>query len=153
MTKNAFRAYALSLLALALAACSSDYNKGPAVNPNLYPSQYKAEVIATLRPMFVDNETATVSGAEISQPVLTPVGKDQRYSLCVHYTAHGTSPGDAGVSTRRGYFFGGHLNQLIPVSDDECKGVAYQPFNELNRLCLGNACAKRAKPKGGWSLF
>ncbi len=151
MTKNALAAVALSIMAFTLAACSSS-GDAIAVNPNVYPADYKSEVIATLRPLFVQNETATVSGAEISPPALTPVDKDQRYSLCVRYTAHGTSPGDIGVVTRRGYFFAGHLNQLVPVTGDDCKSAAYQPFNELNRICLGDACQKK-KSKSGWGLF
>jgi hypothetical protein len=152
MARNTAGALLFSTLALALAACSSSGGDAVTVNPNIFPTQYKAEIIATLRPMFAKNDTSSVTGAQISPPVLTPVDKDQRYSLCIHYTAHGGS-GYAGTATRRAYFFGGHLNQLIPVSDDTCAGVAYQPFNELNRICVGEACEKTQKSKSGWGLF
>jgi len=152
MARNTAGALLLSTLALALAACSSSGGDAVTANPNVFPAQYKAEIIATLRPLFAKNDTSSVTGAEISPPVLTPVDKDQRYSLCIHYTAHGGG-GYTGASTRRAYFYAGHLNQLVPVSDDTCAGVAYQPFNELNRLCLGEACTKTKKSKSGWGLF
>jgi hypothetical protein len=152
MTKNVLMAFALSVLALGLVACSSDSDKAALANPNVYPTNYKGTIVATLRELFKKNQTAWVSGALISPPVLSQVGKDQLYTLCVHYTAHGGS-GYVGISTRRGYFYAGHLNQLVPVSDDQCAGVAYQPFKELNRLCAGDACAKSQKSKSGWGLF
>ncbi len=153
MIKNALMVLALSVAPLALAACSSSGGDAVTANPNIYPSDYKSEVIATLRPMFNDNETASISGAEISPPALTPVGKDQLYSLCVRYSAHGIDAGNVGTATRRGYFYGGHLNQLVPATDDDCKGVAYQPFAELNRVCLGKGCQDHQKGKSGWGLF
>ncbi len=151
MARNAVAAVVLAGLVLVLAACSSDYNKKPLVNPNIYPTQYKQQVIATLLTIFTRNQTATVSGASISPPVLTAVDKDQRYTLCVSYTAHGVGSSVSGSATRRAYFYGGQLNQLIPVTEDECAGVAYQPFNELNNICLGKACEDRARRRK--SLF
>ncbi len=145
MARNAVRAILLPALMLTLAACSSGSSKVAAVNPNVYPAQYKQQIIATLRTIFEKNETATVSGALISPPVLTPVGNDQRYTLCVRYTAYGVGHDISGGATRRAYFFSGQLNQLIPITGDECAGVAYQPFEELNRLCLGQACERKPK--------
>jgi hypothetical protein len=152
MTKNALVAVALSVLVLALAACSSDSDKAALTNPNVYPTDYKGAIVATLRELFKKSETASVSGALISPPVLSQVDKDRLYTLCVHYTAHSAN-GYVSTSTRLGYFYGGQLNQLVPVSDDQCAGVAYQPFNELNRLCVGEACEKTKKSKSGWGLF
>ncbi len=154
MAKKAHKAFLLSILALALAACSSfGSGKDVAVNPNLFPSAYKRQIVATLIELFKKNETISVSNALISPPVLAQVGQDQRYTLCVRYTAHGTSPGMVADSTRRAYFYAGQLNQLVPVKDEACSGVAYQPFKELNSACLGKACEERAKKKSGWSLF
>jgi hypothetical protein len=152
MTKNALVAVALSALALALAGCSSDSGKAALANPNVFPTGYKGAIVATLRELFKKNGTASVSGALISPPVLSQVDKDQLYTLCVHYTAHGGG-GYVTSATRRAYFYAGHLNQLVPVKDDACAGVAYQPFNELNRVCLGDACKDQEKSKGGWGLF
>jgi len=127
----------LSALAMALAACSSDSKPE---NPNLFPTDYKDEIIATLKKLFKDNDTIKVSGAFVSDPVLRPVGKDQLYTACVRYTAHGTSPGEIGNAVRIAYFYGGHLNQLIEANQDQCGNAAYKPFPELDKYCVGIGC-------------
>ena len=131
----------LSIFAVALAACSHSTPK--AVQPNLFPSDYRNEIVSTLKNLFKKNETIRVTDAYISAPVLTQVGKTQLYSACVRYTAHGTSPGIVGTAIRIAYFYGGHLNQLIPATDDRCKTAAYQPFPELAKVCLGKGCQSK----------
>jgi hypothetical protein len=131
------RAACLCLLsALAMAACSSDSKPE---NPNVFPKDYKMEIIDTLKKLFASNDTARVSGALISDPALRPVGKDQLYTACVRYTAHGTSPGEIGHAMRVAYFYGGHLNQLVEASQEQCGSAAYKPFPELNKYCVGAA--------------
>ena len=49
----------------------------------------------------------------ISDPVLTPVGNDQRYTACVRFNARDANRQYMGSTDRIGYFFGGHLNQLV----------------------------------------
>jgi hypothetical protein len=127
----------LSALAMALAACSSDSKPE---NPNVFPTDYQREILDTLKKLFTSNDTARVSGAFISDPVLRPVGKDQLYTACVRYTAHGTSPGEIGNAVRIAYFYGGHLNQLIEASQDQCGNAAYKPFPELDKYCAGTGC-------------
>ena len=61
-------ASALALaLALALAACSSD-KKQPEENPNVFPADYKTEILTTMTTML-DNPT-NVRNAYISDPIL-----------------------------------------------------------------------------------
>jgi hypothetical protein len=127
----------LSALAMALAACSSDSKPE---NPNMFPTDYQKEVLATLQKMFASNDTARVSGAFISDPVMRPIGNVQRYTACVRYTAHGTSPGEIGNVVRIAYFYGGHLNQLIEASQGQCGDAAYKPFPELDKYCVGTGC-------------
>ena len=127
----------LSALAVALTACSSDSKPE---NPNLFPKDYKKEIIDTLKKLFASNDTVRVSGAIISDPALRPVGKDKLYTACVRYTAHGTSPGEIGHAMRVAYFYGGHLNQLVDASQEQCGNAAYKPFPELNKYCVGTGC-------------
>jgi hypothetical protein len=135
----------LTALALALPACSSD-NYATATNPNIAPTNYKKEIVDALRNVFVTNDTASVSSAGISDPVLRP--GDSRYTACVRYTAHGVVPGQIGNAERIAYFHGGRLNQLIPANEGQCDKVAYKPFPELDRLCLGKACGDQDKKSG-----
>jgi hypothetical protein len=128
----------LSAFAVALGACSHD--TGPAVDPNLFPTDYKREIVVTLQKLFTKNETVRVSDALIADPSLAVVDKEQRYMTCVRYTAHGVNPGDIGSAVRLAYFYGGHLNQLIPATGDQCSRAVYKPFLELDKLCLGQGC-------------
>ena len=134
------RAASLALIlafTAALAACSSDSKPE---NPNLFPTDYKTEIVVTLKKLFASNDTIKVTAAVISDPVLRPVGNAQLYTACVRYTAHGISPGEIGNAVRIAYFYGGHLNQLIEANKDQCGNAAYKPFPELNKYCVGTGC-------------
>ena len=117
----------LSILVLALAACSSDSGDAVAVNPNIYPTDYKSEIIATLRPMFFEHQTATISGAEISPPALTAIDKDQRYSLCVRYTEHAAGTGNINTGIRRICYRKpyklGQIEEMVRISGVELRQV------------------------------
>ncbi|HZQ14951.1 MAG TPA: hypothetical protein VFB31_19260 [Pseudolabrys sp.] len=130
----------LSALAAAAAGCSPD--KVPTVDSNTAPtSRYKDEIIDALKKnVFEKNDTLTVSNAMISDPALQPVGGEQHYAVCVRYTAHGTVYNITGSAERIGYFFAGHLNQLIEASEGQCAKAVYKPFPELNQVCLGKGC-------------
>lgn len=138
MAKSAAGLVLLSALAMALAGCLGDKNSQPVAN--VYPKDYKNEIVATLRKdVFTKNDTTLVSGAFVSDPVLQTTGNSQLYVTCVRYTAHGTG-NLTGNATRIGYFYGGHLNQLVPVEGDECAKAAYKPFSELDKVCAGTGC-------------
>jgi len=125
-------------IAAATSACSS--KDKDVVEANKFPADYKGEIVATLRKLFEQSETVKVSGAFVSEPALTKLGKDQRYIVCVRYTGHGLNPGEIGKATRVGFFYGGHLNQLIPANEGQCDKAAYKPFPELNAFCIGRGC-------------
>jgi hypothetical protein len=126
-----------SVLAMALAACSSDKaTKEP--EPNILPTNYKQEVIDTLT-RILDDPT-NVRDAFISEPVLRPAGKEERYTVCVRANARNPSRHYTGAQDRIGYFFGGHLNQLIDATKEQCGNAAYKPFPELEKFCLGTKC-------------
>jgi hypothetical protein len=132
----------LSALAVAtLLGCTPD--KRPEAENNAPPaSGYKDEIIATLRTVFDKNDTNSVSNAMIADPVLRGTGKDVHYTICVRYTARGTIYNLNANAERVAYFYGGHLNQLVEVTKDECSNVVYKPFPELNQVCAGIGCKK-----------
>jgi hypothetical protein len=114
----------------------------PKIESNAFPSDYKHEIIQTLRTSVFDkNDTVRVTNAMIAGPVLQQVGKEQHYIACISYTAHGTAYDIAASATRIAYFYGGHLNQLVPADEGQCVKAAYQPFPELNQFCIGKGCA------------
>jgi hypothetical protein len=140
MSKRAASLVLLSALAISLAACSND--KIMEVNPNLAPARYKDEIIDTLRTLFENNETQTVTNAMITDPALRPVGSEQRYMVCVRYTAHGTAYNLSANAERVAVFYGGRLTQLIEATKEQCGNAAYKPFPELNAVCIGKGCDK-----------
>jgi hypothetical protein len=137
MVRNAARLVLLSALAAAVAACTPDK---PKVEMNILPTHYKEEIVETLRKLFSTNDTTSVTNAMITDPVLRPVDKEQQYTICVRYTAHSAAYKLTANAERIGYFYGGHLNQLVEASKEQCGNAAYKPFPELDKLCLGTGC-------------
>lgn len=125
---------------LALAGCgSNDYlGKPKEVDPNIVPANYKKEIVDTLKGVLID--PTNVRDAFISEPALTAVGKDQRYAACVRLNSRGYHREYLGSKDRIAYFFGGHLNQLVDASKEQCGNAAYKPFPEVEKLCLGKSC-------------
>jgi hypothetical protein len=142
MSRNAMHASLLSglvlTLSLALAACTSDSKKDAEPEPNIFPTNYKNEILDTL-PRVLDDPT-NVRDAFITEPMLRSTGKDQRYVVCVRANARDINRNYAGSKDRIAYFFGGHINQLIEATKEQCGNAPYKPFPELEKLCLGDRC-------------
>lgn len=122
--------------AAALAACSG--NMETAVGPNVVPTDYRREILNTLQ-KSLDNPL-NVREAAISDPVLRPAGRDQRYSICVRENSRDSTGQYRGVKEHIGWFYGGQLNQLIEATPGQCAGAAYQPWPELEKLCQATKC-------------
>ncbi len=126
-------------LALALAACSST-GKESEENPNVFPSNYKDEILNTLTTLLDD--PTNVRDAYISDPVLSAAtGKDGRYTVCVRSNSRNANKHYMGSKDRIAFFYGGHLNQLIDATKEQCGSAAYKPFPELEKLCQARKCA------------
>jgi hypothetical protein len=125
------------LMAALLAACA-DASKPALVDPNTYPAAFKQEILDTLT-RTLDDPT-NVRDAFLSDPVLEKVGNDQRYTACVRYNARDLVHQYKGSTDRIAYFYGGHLNQLVEASPEQCGKAAYKPFPELEKLCLAKKC-------------
>src|SRR6185436_8811702 len=135
---RAMLASALALaLALALAACSSD-KKEPEENPNVFPADYKSEILTTMTTMLDD--PTNVRNAYISDPMLRAVVKDERYPVCVRSDSRNISRQYSGSKDRIAIFYAGHLNQLIDATKEQCGNAAYKPFPELEQLCQAKKC-------------
>lgn len=137
MTKFAANAYFVFALALSLAGCSSS-SKQPEENPNQFPADYKNEILNTMNATLED--PTNVRGAYISEPALRPAGKDERYVVCVRSDSRNANKHYTGSKDRIGYFYGGHLNQLVEATKEQCGNAAYKPFPELEKLCQAKKC-------------
>jgi hypothetical protein len=134
---RAARCVILLAAAAALAACSNA-TKQVAVDPNLYPSDYQQELLQTLRTSL--DVPTNVRDAAISEPVLRAAGQDRRYSVCVRANSRDISGSYTGVKEHIGWFWGGHLNQLVEANPGQCAGAAYRPWPELEKLCQATKC-------------
>ena len=127
----------LSALVAALAACTSA-GKDDNVEPNIFPSAYKKDILDTMTRDLID--PTNVRDAFITDPVLAAGNKDQRYTVCVRYNPRDFNRDYSGNTVRIGYFYGGRLNQLVEPSSGQCAKAVYKPFPELEKLCYGKTC-------------
>jgi hypothetical protein len=125
---RALRGGAPAALALALAACSSfgDQAEQKRVDPNLFPSGYKTEILTYLRanPGNYENTRETY----LSTPVLKPFGTESRYVACLRVI------GRDWRKEKMLIYFGGELNQIVDATSEMCGGAAYQPDPELTAM-------------------
>jgi hypothetical protein len=127
----------LSAVILALVACSSS-KKETEENLNLFPADYKNEILFTMT-SALENPT-NVRAAYISDPVLRPTGKFERYVVCVRSDSRNANNHYTGSKDRIAIFYDGHLNQLIDATKEQCGSAAYKPFPELEKLCQAKKC-------------
>ena len=137
MATYAGRLCLLSTLAIAVAACSST-SKQAEENPNAFPADYKQEILNTMTTSLED--PTNVRAAYISDPLLRTAGKDERYIVCVRSDSRNNDRLYTGSKDRIAIFYGGHLNQLIDATKEQCGSVAYKPFPELEKLCQARKC-------------
>jgi hypothetical protein len=129
----------LAIAATALGACSSFSGTGPAVDPNIFPAQYRREILSTL--MTTLDDPTGIRQAEITEPMLRQIGQEQRYAVCMRFDSRDQQRRYMGVSERIAYFYGGHLNQLVKTTaPEQCAGAAYRPWPELEKYCLTKEC-------------
>jgi len=138
MMKIAASACLLSVLAVGLTGCSGSGSKQPEENPNVFPADYKNEILLTMTSTLDD--PTNVRGAFISEPALRQAGKEERYVVCVRSDSRNANKQYTGSMDRIGYFYAGHLNQLIDATKEQCGNAAYKPFPELERLCQAKKC-------------
>jgi hypothetical protein len=99
---------------------------------NILPANYRADTIAFLKTWL--NDASGVRDASISEPTLKSAGRVERYVVCVRYNAKNLTGKYEGSKERMVVFLAGKLDTMVDVRRDECAGVKYQPFPELERL-------------------
>lgn len=137
MVRCAAKSCLLSALAVSLLACSSD-KKQAEENPNVFPSDYKNEILTTLTSSLDD--PTNIRSAYITDPFIRPAGKEERYVVCVRSDSRNVARHYTGITDRIGYFYNGHLNQLVDATKEQCGNIAYKPFPELEKLCQAKKC-------------
>ena len=121
------------LAALALAGCSGGKLFGgpkrdqpaSAVDPNLYPSDYRRQIATLLATSL--KERADFHGALIAQPELKPVAgsANLHYVVCVQFNGRNQP------RTKAVVYLDGVPTQFVDASPEQCASAAYQSFTEL----------------------
>jgi hypothetical protein len=127
----------LTIAAMALGACSSSPS-GPGPDPNIFPAQYRDEIMTTLTASLGD--PSGIRQAGITEPMLRQAGREQRYVVCMRFDSRDINRQYTGVQERIAYFYAGHLNQLVKATADQCTGAPYKPWPELEKYCLAKSC-------------
>src|SRR5262245_12387250 len=117
--------WACHVLLVALTGCSGGSLFGRSeekpVEPNVYPENYKADLLAFLRNH--QSEIEKLREAYVSEPVLGQfAGSEGRYYLCLK------TEGEGYRAEKMVIFFAGRINQYVNATPERCAAAAYQPF-------------------------
>jgi hypothetical protein len=127
----------VALLAVALCACAGSGAQKP--QENVYPTNYRPEVVSLLRRKLDD--PYGIREAAIAEPVLKSASSGSpRYIACVRFNAKDKDGTYQGAKEFAAYFFAGELTQVVDASREQCGNAAYQPFPELEKYCQEQVC-------------
>ena len=119
----------VALLALAVCGCANNTLKP--VEENIYPADYRTQIVDRLR-IQLENPSNIVD-AYVAEPVLkTPQGT-ARYIACVRFNAKDRNGNYNGPRNMAAYFLSGKLTQIVDANAELCANAAFQPFPELQR--------------------
>jgi hypothetical protein len=130
------RRWPLGILAVALTACA--IHQPPKVDPNLYPTEYRKEIVNAMSSVLDD--TSNIRDAGVTEPVLMKFDLAQRYASCVRFNPKKSRTEYAGVQVRIAIFYGAQLSQFPLATDEQCGHAVYKPFPELEKFCLRERC-------------
>jgi hypothetical protein len=128
----------LAVIAVLLGGCAgqpgiqSPDQKAAYEATNAFPASYKTDILAFLRTYL--NDPSNIRAAQISEPVLKPVGGGDRYVNCVRFNARKSGGDYAGSKDYFAIYVAGRLDRLVEAGRDQCGTADYRPFPELERL-------------------
>lgn len=130
------------LAALMLGGCASDPLEPSAADlkarwdaQNVFPANYKADLLAYLRTYL--NDPTQVRGAAVTAPFLKFVGPGERYLVCVRYNARNTDGKYLGSKDGAAVYVSAKLDRFVDMPREVrelCKDAAFTPFPELEKL-------------------
>ncbi len=142
-----FAVFAGILMTLIAGGCSTDIGPSRAElkarwdDQNVYPQNYKSDLLAFLRTYL--NDPTHIRQAGVSQPALKSAGPGERYVSCVRYNARSSGGQYPGAHDSAVVFVSGKLDRFLDGGKhlegsravrELCKDAAYAPFPELERL-------------------
>ena len=118
-----------AFLAASVAGCSfnTQHPPAPVVDPNLMPQNYRKQIAVYLSMELMDR--ADFRGAQISQPVLKPVGgPTPHYVVCLRFNGHSQ------IKNKMTIYLAGDIAQFVDAAPEQCSDAVYQPFAELEQV-------------------
>ena len=106
----------------ALAGCSQFGKPEEKPEPNIYPANYKTDLLAYLREK--PDVLVNASAAYISTPALKQFGSESRYFVCLQID------GQKGRKEKFVVFYAAVINQFVDATSEQCGAAAYQSFPE-----------------------
>jgi hypothetical protein len=97
---------------------------------NAYPANYKSDILAAMHAYL--NDPTSIRDASISEPALK--SSLSRYVVCLRFTAKKNAKEYAAPKEIAAVFLAGRFDRFIDMSKDECAGVTYTAFPELQKL-------------------
>jgi hypothetical protein len=112
-------------LAVALAGCGSGRSREEREAViNIYPDHYRADILAALH-TYVSDPTG-IRDAYVSDPTVSPIGRQNRYAACVRFNARNSDGRYVGTRDVLAVFAAGRFDQFIDES------TPFGPMNEAN---------------------
>lgn len=99
---------------------------------NAFPANYKSDIVAAMHAYL--NDPTGIRDAAVSAPALKSFGGVTRYAACLKFNPKKNAKEYAGGKEIAAVFLAGRFDQFIEAPHDQCVGVTYAPFPELQKL-------------------
>jgi hypothetical protein len=99
---------------------------------NVYPANYKSDIISAMH-AYLNNPTG-IRDAAISEPALKNSGNVTRYVACLRFTPKKNASEYAAPREIAAVFMAGRFDRFEDMPKEECSGVTYAAFPELQKL-------------------
>jgi hypothetical protein len=99
---------------------------------NVYPTNYKSDILSAMH-AYLNNPTG-IRDATLSEPALKGSGNVTRYVACLRFTPKKNASEYAAPKEVAVVFMAGRLDRFVETPKEECAGVTFAAFPELQQL-------------------
>jgi hypothetical protein len=102
---------------------------------NAFPANYKPDLLGAMHAYLKD--PTGIREAAISEPALKTLDGVKRYVVCLRFNARKSVRDYVGLKEIAAVFIAGRFDRFVEqksAEHEECGGVAYAPFPELEKL-------------------
>ncbi len=115
-----------------LSACAEARRAADDSEINVYPANYKSEILAAMHAYL--NDPTGIREPAVSEPMIKSIGNSDRYLVCVRFNGKRRGSEYAGVKDVGALFIAGRFDRFIESVREQCAGAAYASFPELGLL-------------------